>query len=347
MPKRPTSVSKPAKKDKPASNPRDTAIRYMNMLSLIPLEPRSISTRELTDKLEEQGHDVELRTVQRDLVSLSHLFMLATEPGTGRENRWFFRKGSPTHWPAMDLDTALAITLAEQDLHKLLPKQIMDGFASVVQQAKCTLDVQDSAGKRKTWASAVRIVPKGFALQPQAIAPDVLANVYEAMGMQRQLRIVKDGKESVINPLGLVMRGAVLYLVCTYYTYTDIRITALHRISEAERQMSDILVPEGFNLDDTLQRGIMHWRLDPDKPKAFELLVNEDVARYLSENRVNDTQTIKPRDDGRALVRFTAEDTIDLRQWLLGFGATIVVNKPAAVKKWIASTADSLSQLYR
>jgi hypothetical protein len=33
------------------------------------------------------------------------------------------------------------------------------------------------------------------------------------------------------------------------------------------------------------------------------------------------------------MITFTAEDTLELRQWLLGFGAEVVVHKPAAVKQ--------------
>jgi hypothetical protein len=50
--------------------------------------------------------------------------------------------------------------------------------------------VQDKSGSKKTWADSVRIVPKGFALQPAEIATDIMTNVFEAMDKQRQLTIV-------------------------------------------------------------------------------------------------------------------------------------------------------------
>lgn len=56
----------------------DTLLRYLEMLRLIPKEPKSISTTELFEKLQNNGYDVELRTVQRDLnkLSSSHLFSI-------------------------------------------------------------------------------------------------------------------------------------------------------------------------------------------------------------------------------------------------------------------------------
>lgn len=331
-----------------ASKDRDTAIRYISMLSEIPMEPNDISCSELHDRLGSMGYDVTVRTVQRDLERLSARFNLDSRPGEGRELRWFFTRGIQNQWPAMSTDTALTLLLAEQNLKPLIPPAALDSMAALVNQARETLKVLDRSRTRKTWADSVRVVPKGFALQPAEIPPGVMTNVFNAMGKGRQLRITnRQGKESVINPLGLVMRGPMLYLIATYFTYTDVRITALNRISRAEVEMSERIIPPGFNLDDTLQNGLMSWRLDPGKPKQFEIEVNADVARYLEENRINPTQQIKPAEDGNALVRFTAEDSLELRQWLLGFGAEVLVHKPVSVRKWLAGIASELVELYQ
>lgn len=328
------------------SAPRDTAIRYITMLSLIPSEPRDIGTTELRSLLEGQGYVVNQRTIQRDLNLLSTKFPLDCKSGVRNESRWFFRKGSPAHWPAMSADTALAIRLSESLLTRILPQHVLAGFESVMQQAKYTLDIQDKQGSRKVWAESVRMVPKGFTVKPPEIAPEIMSQVYVALSRQRQLRISKNGKESVINPLGLVMRGLVVYLVCSYVDYGDIRLTALHRLSKAEVLSSKRIVPEGFSLDGVLHDGIMHWRLDPGKSKQFELIVGDGIAQYLGENKIHDNQVIKQLKSGDYLVSFTMEDTLEFRQWLLGFGSTITVQKPVAVKKWIADTARDLVKHY-
>jgi predicted DNA-binding transcriptional regulator YafY len=327
--------------------PRDTAIRYITMLSMIPVEPRDIGSAEILGLLEKQGFFVNQRTIQRDLNLLSTKFPLDCKPGIRNEMRWFFRKGSPAHWPAMSADTALAIRLSEGILTKILPQQVLAGFDSVMQQAKYTLDIQDKLGSRKVWAESVRMVPKGFTVKPPDIAADVMSKVYEAISRQRQLRITKNKKESVINPLGLVMRGLVVYLVCSYVEYGDIRLTALHRLSKAELLTSKRVMPEGFSLDGVLHDGIMHWRLDPGKSKQFELEVGAGIAQYLGENKIHDNQVIKQQKTGNFLVSFTTEDTLELRQWLLGFGASITIQKPVAVKRWITDTAQEIVKHYK
>jgi predicted DNA-binding transcriptional regulator YafY len=334
------------KKD-PNASPRDTAIRYISMLSFIPMEPNDISTAELESRLEGESFVVDRRTIQRDLEKLSERFPLRHRQGNGRELRWFFLKGTANQWPAMNTDTALTLIMAEQNLKPLIPKQALNSLASLVNQAKETLKVQDRTGSKKTWSDSVRIAPKGFVLQPADIPPDVMSNIFDAMGKHRQLKITnKAGKESVINPLGLVMRGPMLYLVSNYHGYDDIRITSLHRITAATIEMTDLVTPKGFNLDETLNSGLMNWRLDPGKPKNFEIEVTKEVASYLEESRINPTQTIKKLDDGNALVKFASEDTLELRQWLLGFGSEVVVNKPAVVRKWIMEMGRDIVEQY-
>jgi predicted DNA-binding transcriptional regulator YafY len=61
--------------------PRDTAVRYIAMLSHIPLAPRHISAAELQRKLDDEGYAVDVRTIQRDLSRLSSHFRLDSHAG--------------------------------------------------------------------------------------------------------------------------------------------------------------------------------------------------------------------------------------------------------------------------
>ena len=58
-----------------------------------------------------------------------------------------------------------------------------------------------------------------------------------------------------VNPLGLVVRGNLLYLVCTLWDYQDIRQLALHRVLTANPTDKPVTRPGGFNLDAYIQSG--------------------------------------------------------------------------------------------
>jgi hypothetical protein len=81
----------------------DSLLRYFDMLCLIPKAPNSISTPELLEKLQGTGYDVDLRTVQRDLIkiSASPLFPISSTEGK-KPIRWFWiDNSSPMQFPMM------------------------------------------------------------------------------------------------------------------------------------------------------------------------------------------------------------------------------------------------------
>ncbi len=57
----------------------NTAVRYLTMLRMVPRYPKSITTTELAQRLEEQDFSVTMRSIQRDLEKLSADFPLLVD----------------------------------------------------------------------------------------------------------------------------------------------------------------------------------------------------------------------------------------------------------------------------
>ncbi|HGM7185618.1 hypothetical protein [Pseudomonas aeruginosa] len=68
------------------SEAKDTLLRQLTLLRLIPEYPRYISSHTLHEKLHDRGYRVELRTVQRDLNRLSAPFSLTSSKKGGAMN---------------------------------------------------------------------------------------------------------------------------------------------------------------------------------------------------------------------------------------------------------------------
>lgn len=75
------------------SDMKDTLLRQLALLRLIPEAPRYTSSVVLHEKLQERGFVVNLRSVQRDLLRLSVMFPLVSEEKGGR-NEWSFAEGA-------------------------------------------------------------------------------------------------------------------------------------------------------------------------------------------------------------------------------------------------------------
>lgn len=235
----------------------DTLLRYLEMLRLIPKEPQSISTTELFEKLQNNGYDVELRTVQRDLIKLSasHLFPICSTENK-KPQRWFWQKDmNRVQFPMMSADEALTFKLVEQFLEPLLPLAVKTQIDNYFQVADETLKISPFA----TWIEKVRIVPNGLALLPARVPEEILMVIYDALFKNRRISATYQGYEQAksyeVNPLGLVLRHNLMYLVGTVGEHKNIKQFALHRFQKAQLSEHGVSMPNGFNLDDYIAQG--------------------------------------------------------------------------------------------
>lgn len=326
----------------------DLLLRYFDMLCLIPKEPHSISTLELLEKLKNTGYQIDLRTVQRDLVKLSasHLFPICTTEGT-RPLRWFWKSNADRfQFPMMSTDEALTFKLVEMFLNPLLPPAVQSHISDYFQIADKTLKTSPLA----TWIDKVRIIPNSLALLPAEIPKNIITVVYEALFKNRRFyatyqAINKPAKHYEINPLGLVFRHNLIYLVATINDYTDIKQLALHRFLNAELSERDVFVPNGFNLDDYIAQGEFDYPIETETIK-LTLKINAFIKQLLSETPLSFNQTITECEQAQFLLNATVKNTEQLRWWIRSFGDAIEVCQPLTLREEFVQQAQNLSQIY-
>lgn len=320
------------------------------MLRLIPRHPRKIDTRALSDRLAEEGFSASMRTIQRDLKTLSALFPLQ-EDDRNKPFGWSWAKNANVlDIPGMEPPAALVFRVAEDFLAPQLPRATLDYLQPHFQRARQVLDAT-SAGGFRWWADKVRIVPRGLPLIPAEVDAGVQHAVYQALFEGRRLRTgyrprdLDTSVEYEVNPLGLVFRQGVVYLVSTLWDYDDVKQLALHRIHDAELLNKKAKEPPGFNLDAYIGRGEFEYPLS-SKPLRLRLCFDGDAAFHLQETPLAEDQVLKPLPDGSVEVRATVKDTLELRWWLLGFGEYVEVLGPAALRKEFQETARNLHRMY-
>jgi predicted DNA-binding transcriptional regulator YafY len=325
----------------------DSLLRYFDMLCLIPKAPHSISTPELQEKLQSTGYEVDLRTVQRDLIKLSAspLFPITSTEGT-KPLRWFWMDNvSPMQFPLMSTDEALTFKLAENFLEPLLPPSVRSRLTSYFQLA----DARLHESKFDCWADKVRIVSNNLTLLPPEIKPSILVVVYDAVLNNRRFHgtyqaIYKSPKTYEINPLGLVFRHNLIYLVATIGDYNDIKQLALHRFHDATFSDRIVRVPDGFNLDDYIAHGEFDLPFGDDI--ELTLKINSFMKQLLSETPLSETQSIQDVDDDYSLIHAIVKDTGQLRWWIQSFGSSIEVIKPVDLREYFAQEARALMAMY-
>lgn len=330
----------------------DSSLRLLLLLRHIPREPKFISTQKLLDTLVEMGHTVSLRTIQRDLQSLSIYFPLIQNTPQGRGKTglgWAFAHDSQSlSFPVMGSAAALTLSMALQHLQQLLPASALHHLEPLQKEAENLLATHNH-GQYQNWMDKVRSAPQ-HALQPPTINPEVVEPIYLGLLENRQLKASYRGKpDRIIHPYGLVQQGHTLYLLCRFYQFDDIRITALHRFDSVEVLDEAVRPFPEFDIDDYLDDGAMYWPLPERQTIELTLRAKANVTDLLRETPLATGQKITsdPHDPDWFIVQAKVLDNRQLRRWILSQNIGVEILEPASLREWITEIALEQALRYR
>ena len=300
---------------------------------------------EIAEKLTDKGYAVSMRTVQRDLKALSEIFPIELNNQNARDYGWRWKKGENLAIPGISVSEALAMRLVQAHMSQLLPASMLDGLQGVFSLAQSKLDNVDAHNQHhaRDWLSKVRVVPPTQPMLPPHVNEAVQDAVYQAVLQDRQVSAryrslhSEQTRELVLHPLGLIMRGAVTYLVASAWDYAEARLYALHRFSQVDLLNAATKPPEGFSLDAAIAGGLAEFASE-GQPIPLELRCTDWAARYLAETPLSADQKMEAQEGGWMRVTATVNDTWQLQWWLLGQGADVEVCKPEKLRTKIINS---------
>ncbi|MDX2471658.1 MAG: WYL domain-containing protein [SAR324 cluster bacterium] len=330
---------------------KDTSLRLLVMLRMVPREPFSITADLLLDKLNDQGYDIGLRTVQRDLNRCSIKFPLVTSEGEGKQLRWSWEHDSDVmDIPDMSPYTALTFNLAEHFVAPMLPPKLVSQLNPHFNRAKSLLSKLNGTGW-KTWSNKIRHIPRGLTLKPAEINPAILETLYAALLQDRQFEAEyqKKGAEEIktylVHPLGLVFRHEIAYLVCTVKDYQKPIQLAVHRIQKAELLEEKANKPENFKLDDYINKAMFSYPVGEEEINLKVRFFGPAIL-HLFETPLSGDQTIIKESDASHILQARVQNTSELQWWLLAFGDQVEVIEPQSLRETMKEVLKKSFQHY-
>ena len=328
----------------------DSLLRQWTILQLIPRYPSRIKIADILAQLQHQAFNVPTyRTIQRDLDMLAAVFPSLTNETIKGTHCWYLDgRNTVLEIPNMESNTALVFYLAQQQLNNQLPTSALQNLNGYFNKAAQVLDKSNTAISR--WRDKIKVLPQTQLLIAPSINNEVLDVVYECLLNNQKFeakyfgRYDEQYKTFLVNPLGLVFRGTVTYLVATLNEYQDIRIMSLHRFIDAVATEQVCVLPNGFNLDAYIKEGRFDFLMGDSID--LEVLISADVAIHLNESKLTENQQITPLDDGTSLFKATVRDTGQLRWWLLGFADQIEVLSPKSLREEFKIKAQNMARKY-
>ena len=225
----------------------ETTVLAIELLRRIP-RGRKVTASELQSQLKAAGIERELRTIQRQLESLSEHFEIDRDDRSKPYGYCWREQSKGLALLSLTPQESLLLGLAEAQLKHLLPARLMQSMDSFFAQARRNLGPTSTAKLEREWAQKVRVVATTQPLLAPKIKPGVFEAASEALYANRWLQVDylnAKGKraEHKVMPLGLAQQGPCLYLVCRFEGYDNERSLALHRIHKAQTTTQEFTRP--------------------------------------------------------------------------------------------------------
>jgi predicted DNA-binding transcriptional regulator YafY len=329
----------------------DTTLRQLKLLEYLPRQPRKVSPQEIKESLLQSGFEVSIRTIQRDLKTLSAILPLISDE-RDKPYGWSWHKDATGLNPAMDPIEALTFSLAEEYLEPIMPGKSFKRMKIFFERANNVLKEMDKSSIKK-WRDNVRVIPQWQTLMAPSINEKAEAAIYEALlkGQQLEVKYLKRGEvkadKRTINPLGIVLQGVIHRLICTMAEDPESpRHLPIHRFKSAEWNGNNATTPKDFNLDGFIKSQNIGF-LVSKKPLSLEVIFEPMAGFHLTETPISKDQILKQLEDGRYLLKVKLPDTSQLRWWLLGFGGQIEIIRPVSLRKEFKETGNKMTELYK
>ena len=317
------------------ANPNELMLRQWMMLRSIPRYPRKVTARELMERILGEGYQVTKRTVERDLQAMSALFPLVADERE-KPYGWSWSIDAPSFdLPGLSPSQALTFKLAEQYLVKLMPSGMISQLKPYFDAADHVLKSTESSSTLAHWPDKIAVAFAGQPLLAPEINEDIIALIDEALLQEKQIEVLycsrsdHADKAFTLHPLGIILRGAVSYLVATVFKYQDLRLFALHRFKEVKLLNIASIRPLGFNLKSYSESGALGF--NDYGEIAFKAKFSYAAGQHLYETPLSKDQVIIVDEQGHFTVSATINDNSQLRWWLRGFGGEVDVIQPMSL----------------
>lgn len=297
----------------------ENALLLLEILRRIPRR-RFTTSSHLLEQLTSAGLNVSRRSLQRHLDVLIHHFPLECDTRSKPYGFRWLDDAQGFYLPLLSAPEALLLQMAKNELADVLPARTLQTLAPLFGSAQQQLE-SVTVGAERRWLKKTQRIPEALPLLPPRLVPNIFETVSEALYQEKTLHLVyrnAQGKsrQTEVWPLGLVPQGARLYLVCRFVGYSNERIVALTRISQAQLGLP-FDYPANFSLARYINEG--HFGIRRGKEVRVSFLISKAIGIHLAESPLSVDQHITEEAE-HLRINATLPETELLHRWLRGWG---------------------------
>ena len=319
---------------------RDRLARLTRVVSLLRAHPDGMAIKDIAKRI-----DVSVRTVYRDLNAIEGEIGIAV---WSDDRRWGLAADEFLPPLKLTLDEAMAVVLSARLMARYADKYDPDlaaAFeklgqvlpAALGEHVARTLDVLSRHPTDERFSRHVHLLTKAWA-ERRIVSLDYEPARYGPGSTPRSARV----RPYLIEPS---LQTHALYLVGFDETRDAIRTFKIERIRDVSLTPESFDPPEPGMVEGMFERA---WDIIADQePVEIVLRFSPDVAARVQEARWHPSQRVEVEGDGSLVWRATVAGSIEIRLWVLSWGADVEVLAPAALRDDVAATAERALARYR
>jgi predicted DNA-binding transcriptional regulator YafY len=304
--------------------------------------------------------DKSIRTIQRDIQTIETVFGI-----NNIDSGWCWSvHAKAITIPGLTMMQALTFNLANSYLSTLLPSSTLNELQPFFDQANSTL-INKRYDKLINWKKKIAVIQQSQALLAPNIDLDVHHLISNALLNDQQVKISyihSDDTEMdyLINPLGLVLRNGITYLIAQQPENNYVQIFSLHRIKKAIDLYTTFFRDQDFELQKYIKKehiyfGNFHYNSQSsrnvvslkDTTIKVTLIFTKNAFKYLSETPLSEDQTHLIIDHDHIQVTATIQYTEQLIWWLRGYGSDVEVIEPTILRDRLIEDIEQLNRQYK
>lgn len=284
-----------------------------------------------------------VRTIWRDLRVLQDVGFPIYDEQDGRRGVWRVERGFLDRLP---LPLALSEIVALLVSHDVVAPDGKSPFGPSVASVFAKLRALLSP-RALELIDRMRAAVAVHAPSRKPVAGDWLAQLQSALLEHRALRIRyysmsrEVETERRVDPYHLTYFNGGLYLVAYCHLRRAARTFAVERIRSIEPLDETFAMPPGFKVDEYLKDA---WGITRGGDLVTATVVfSKAIARYIRERTWHASQQVRELAGGRLQLTLKVADTVEVKRWLLGFGADAEVLAPPALREALRAEAERLA----
>ncbi len=315
------------------------ADRLLSILMLLQVHHR-LTARDLAERLE-----VSERTIHRDLEALSNVGVpVVAERGQG--GGWSLLESYQTTLTGLNLAEIQALFLPKPS-HLLADLGWNQAFEAALLKLLAALPAANRQ-QAEVVSQRIHLDPTGWHRWHEEMSAFPILQA--AIWHERQLQLGyerNDGAqiERLVNPLGLVAKGSVWYLVAA--VDEEVRCYRISRIRNATITDSPCIRPEKFDLANYWQRALVEFKAALPRYVVRLRVAPEALPRLHYAGYFARIEQINPPDAEGWIpvsVRFDVESAACA--YVLGFGAQMEVVEPLKLRERVVEAAKEVIAFY-